>query len=49
MDHSPLITNSYHYIKLIQCCFRLLLMLVEMRIASLNPVGLGGLESRERE
>jgi hypothetical protein len=49
MEHSPLVTNSYHYIKLIQCCFRLLLMLVEMRIASLNLAGLGGLESGVRE
>ncbi len=44
MDHFPLVTNSWHYVKLIQCSFRLLPMLVEMGIASLYLACLGGLE-----
>ncbi len=48
LDHLPLVTNSYHYVKLIQFSFRLLPVLVEIGIASLYPAGLGGLESEVR-
>ncbi len=48
MDHFPLVTNSYHYVKLIQCSFRLLPVLVEMGIASLFLACLGGLEAGVR-
>jgi hypothetical protein len=45
MDHFPLVTNSYHYVKLIQCGFRLLPVFVEMGIASLYLACLRSLES----
>jgi hypothetical protein len=48
MDHFPLVTSSYHYVKLIQCSFRLLPVLVEMGIASLYQACSGGLESEVR-
>jgi hypothetical protein len=44
MDHFSLVTNSYHYVKLIQCSSRLLTVLVEMGIASLYLACLGGFE-----
>jgi hypothetical protein len=48
MDHFPLVTNSYHNVKLIQCSFRHLPVLVETGIASLYLACLGGLESEVR-
>ncbi len=48
MDQFPLVTNSYHYVKLIQFTFRLLPVLVEMGIAGLFLACLGGRESAVR-
>ncbi len=45
MDHFHLVTKSYHFVKLIQCSFRLLPVLAEVGIASLYLACLGGLES----
>jgi hypothetical protein len=45
MDHFPLVTNSYHDVKLIHCSFSLLPVLVEMGIACLYLACLGDLES----
>ncbi len=36
LDHFPLVINSYHYVKLILCSFRLLPVLVERSRASLH-------------
>ena len=47
MDHFPLVTNNYHYVKLIQCSFRLLPVLVEMGIASLYLACLRSLDGEE--
>jgi hypothetical protein len=48
LDHFPLVINSYHYIKVILCSFRLLKILVERRRASLHLADLEDLGSGVR-